>query len=56
MQILLEDYKRRLATAQEMLNELRFKDDANPDFIRIKTKISCYRSMIHELDSLIKEN
>ena len=50
METLLEVYKRRLKTVIEMIEELRFKDDANPDNIRLKTKASCYRTIITELE------
>ena len=50
METLLEDYKRRLKTANKMIEELRFKDDANPDYIRLTTKASCYRTIITELE------
>lgn len=55
MKTLLEDYKNRLKTANEMIKELRFKDESNPDFIRLTTKASCYRTIIAELQrQLIK--
>lgn len=55
METLLEDYKRRLATAKEMLRDTN-RIDYLIKYARIETKISCYRTMIHELDTLIKEN
>lgn len=51
---LLEDYKRRLAI---ILNELdRFEHDCphNTDYTRYKTKASCYRTFITELEREIK--
>ena len=53
MDTLLEDYKRRLKTANEMIEGLRFKDDANPDYIRLTTKSSCYRTIISELERVL---
>lgn len=50
MERLLEDYNRRLKTANKMIDELRFKDDSNSDYIRLTTKASCYRTMITELE------
>lgn len=53
METLLEDYKRRLKTANEMIEGLRFKDDVNPDYIRLTTKASCYRTIIAELERAV---
>lgn len=55
METLLNNYKRRLKTVREMINDLKFKDDANPDYIRLRTKESCYRTFISELEREIKE-
>lgn len=49
VQILIEDYERRLNTANKIIDEFNFKDDSNPDYIRMKTKASCYRTFITEL-------
>lgn len=49
MEELIKDYSRRLETANEMIEKLKFKDDSNPDYIRLKTKVSCYRTFISEL-------
>ena len=53
METLLEDYRRRLKTVKEMISKLKFKDDANSDYIRLKTKESCYRTFIAELEKMI---
>lgn len=50
MKQLLEDYQRRLETINKMIENLKFKDDANPDYIRLTTKASCYRTFIIELE------
>ena len=55
MKTLLEDYKRRLETANEMLKQT--DRIAYPiKYARIETKISCYRTIIAELDRELKPN
>lgn len=49
METLLEDYERRLKTVNQMIEALSFKDDANPEYNRLKTKQTCYRTFIAEL-------
>ena len=49
MKQLIEDYERRLNTVQEMIEKLKFKDDANPDYVRLTTKRAEYRTFIAEL-------
>lgn len=53
MKKLLEDYKNRLKTANEMIERLRYKDDANPDYIKLKAKANCYHNIIFELKGLL---
>lgn len=49
METLLEDYRRRLKTANEMLKET--DRISNPiKYVRIETKASCYRTIISELE------
>jgi len=49
METLLEDYKRRLKTANEMLKETN--RIAYPiKYVRLETKASCYRTIIIELE------
>lgn len=55
MKELLETYKRRLEIITKMIDELEFPDEANPTYIRYKTKEGCYRTMITELEREIKE-
>lgn len=50
MKELLDSYKRRLQTMSAMIDELQIKDDCNPKYIRYKTKASCYRTIISELE------
>ena len=47
METLIEDYKRRLKTANEMLKET---DRIAIKYVRIETKASCYRTIIAELE------
>jgi len=54
METLLEDYKRRLKTASEMLKET--DRIAHPiQYVRIETKASCFRTIISELEKYIRE-
>lgn len=51
MELLLEDYKRRLATIQyEIKNKFEYNCPNNPDYTRYKTKESCYKTFIAELE------
>lgn len=54
MKTLIEDYERRLNTVQEMIEKLKFKDDANPDYVRLTTKRAEYRTIIAELERGLK--
>lgn len=47
MKQLIEDYERRLQTAETMLKEKDYSSVAQAE--RIKTKASCYRTFIAEL-------
>ena len=49
IKLLIEDYKRRLDTANNMLKECDNKESKE----RITTKASCYRTFIVELERLI---
>ena len=52
METLLEDYKRRLKTANEMLKDT--DRIAYPiKYARIETKASCYRTIISELERVM---
>ena len=52
MEILLEDYKRRIETALDMLSSTKDNGGINDTkkMERIRTKISCYRTFIAELE------
>lgn len=54
IETLLEDYKRKLKTANEMADDMIFKDVSNPDYVRVKIKASCYRTFISEIERLSK--
>lgn len=49
MKTLIDTYERRLETIQEMIEKLKFKDDANPNYVRLTTKRAEYRTFIAEL-------
>lgn len=49
---LLKDYKMALKLINVRIKELKFKDDANPDYIRLRTKAGCYRTIITELKQI----
>jgi hypothetical protein len=50
MKALINDYKRRLKTAEEMLNQEHGHTDMQ--LIRVAAKASCYREFISELERL----
>ena len=56
MELLLEDYKRRLEMVEYMVQGYKVKPKENdPNYIRLSTKASCYRSIIAELNKAIKD-
>lgn len=46
IELLIEDYKRRLKTAENMLKNWELPNNKE----RVKTKASCYRTFISELE------
>jgi hypothetical protein len=50
MDKLLDEYKRKLQWVTELIKNLKFKDNANPDYVRLTAKASCYRTIIAELE------
>lgn len=50
MEILLEDYKRRLKTAMDLIK----KGGNDITLTRLGTKASCYRTFISELEREVK--
>jgi hypothetical protein len=47
---LLENYRRKLKEVTEMKKTLRFKDNSNPEYIRLSAKASCYKSFVADLE------
>ena len=57
METLLDDYKRRLATIQNEIDKFEHNCPDNLDYTRYKTKASCYRTFIAELErEMAKQN
>lgn len=54
MEQLIEDYKRRLFTIQQMIEEDDQKNVIKTT--RLQTKASCYRTFITELESTVESN
>ena len=52
MKQLLEDYKRKLATINQMIEGLEFQDINTDTVKRYRTKASCYKTFISELEKL----
>ncbi|WP_187260756.1 hypothetical protein [Pontibacter beigongshangensis] len=53
---LIEDYKRRLATVENMSISLSLQGATNTDqWQKLGTKASCYRTFITELERLAKD-
>ena len=50
MEILIEDYERRLETVMLMIEEKAYSDPI--DIERLKTKAICYRSFVYELKKI----
>jgi hypothetical protein len=56
METLINEYRKRLQTTMEAMNKLKFKDNANPEYIRLSIKASCYKIMISELENELGNN
>ena len=56
MENLINEYKKRLQTTMEAMNKLKFKDNANPEYIKLSIKASCYKIMIAELENELGNN
>ncbi len=50
METLLEDYKRRLKTITNMINDLSHTEENVDTHKRLQTKKECYRTFISELE------
>jgi len=55
VKLLLEYYQKQLENINLMIKDLKFKDDANPTYIRYTTKRSCYQTLILELLKIISK-
>jgi len=54
IEMLLEDYKRRLNTVNDMLIDFPSPIDYAPErYQRYKVKASCYRTIISELERIL---
>ena len=53
MDTLLEDYRKRLQATMEAINKLKFKDNANPEYLKLTIKAGCYKIMIAELENAL---
>jgi hypothetical protein len=57
METLLNDYRRRLTTIQNEIDKLKYNCPSDLNYIRYKTKASCYRTFIVEIErELAKKN
>lgn len=56
MEQLLEDYKRRLATANAELDKFEYNCPDNAKYVRYQTKAECYRTFIAELERELIKN
>jgi hypothetical protein len=54
METLINEYRKRLQTTMEAMNKLKFKDNANPEYIKLSIKASCYKIMILELENELR--
>jgi hypothetical protein len=52
MKELIEDYKRKLATVNKMIEGLEFQDINTDMVVRYRTKASCYKTFISELERI----
>ena len=53
METLLEEYKKKLQSTTESISKLKFKDNANPEYLKLTIKAGCYRIMIEELEMVL---
>lgn len=52
MKELIDTYKKRLNTANELVSKLNRKEVSDEVYVRLKTKANCYRGIIRELESI----
>jgi hypothetical protein len=53
METLLKEYKNKLLFTTEAISKLKFKDNANPEYLKLSIKAGCYRIMISELENAL---
>lgn len=51
---LLSNYQIKLNTINNMIDAIAEKNEDNPTYIRLTTKASVYRTLITELDKILK--
>lgn len=56
MEKLLEEYKKRLQSTADSISKLKFKDNANPEYLKLTIKAGCYKIMIAELENALTGN
>jgi len=47
---LSEEYRRNLQAGKELIQNPTYKDNADPEYIRLFANASCYKVTIEELD------
>lgn len=53
MELLLDDYKRKVEQVQQMLNQKGLTIETNK---RLKTKLCEYKSFVNDIEKMIKRN
>ena len=53
METLLDDYKKKLQATTEAISRLKFKDNANPEYLKLTIKAGGYKIMIAELENAL---
>ena len=56
METLLEEYKKKLQSTTESISKLKFKDNANPEYLKLTIKAGFYKIMIAELENALTGN
>lgn len=56
METLLEKYKKKLQSTNESISKLKFKDNANPEYLKLTIKAGCYKVIISELENALSGN
>lgn len=50
--MLIDDYERRLKTVNGMIKDIEDNEEVSPDYNRLTTKASCFRTFLSELKKL----